>query len=364
MGYYDSYLSHHGILGQKWGVRRFQRKDGTRTPAGKERAKENSNNVDENNEEVVKQRKQMDPNTKKAIIIGASVAGGILAAYGGYRVYSIYKHSGDSDKTGFIRKKNDMTADDDMKAVNAHRMGGILDLGGHFSNNCQKCSVTYEMRRRGYDVKAGETVNGEKNTDILKIFKGLDPDDPTHYLTIDNKVDNSHSIFSQFSNLFSNPKSDAESFVKTAQKLGKNSRGVSTLTSPLGAHSVAWENDKHGNIILRDCQIGKKFVGAKEIESYFRSTGMKGYDITKVNDLPIDVNFLKQKSQLGNQPYIRNSKDLEFGLSELQGALAATGTATVAGLATAKVYKDVNGGDINDTRTGESDSTKETTNRN
>lgn len=30
-------LYHHGILGQKWGIRRFQNKDGSLTPAGKER---------------------------------------------------------------------------------------------------------------------------------------------------------------------------------------------------------------------------------------------------------------------------------------------------------------------------------------
>ena len=37
----NDYLMHHGIKGQKWGVRRFQNPDGTRTAAGKKHEKEN-----------------------------------------------------------------------------------------------------------------------------------------------------------------------------------------------------------------------------------------------------------------------------------------------------------------------------------
>ena len=35
--YKDNYLEHHGILGQKWGIRRYQNPDGSYTAAGKKR---------------------------------------------------------------------------------------------------------------------------------------------------------------------------------------------------------------------------------------------------------------------------------------------------------------------------------------
>lgn len=39
----DNFLAHHGIKGQKWGIRRFQNPDGTLTKAGKQRAVEQRN---------------------------------------------------------------------------------------------------------------------------------------------------------------------------------------------------------------------------------------------------------------------------------------------------------------------------------
>lgn len=47
-------LSHHGILGMKWGVRRFQRKDGSLTDAGKKRRQSDS---EETKEETVEERR-------------------------------------------------------------------------------------------------------------------------------------------------------------------------------------------------------------------------------------------------------------------------------------------------------------------
>lgn len=44
----DEHLAHHGILGMKWGIRRYQNKDGTLTPEGRKRY----GDIDSSNESV------------------------------------------------------------------------------------------------------------------------------------------------------------------------------------------------------------------------------------------------------------------------------------------------------------------------
>ena len=49
---YSNELCHHGILGMKWGVRRYQNKDGTLTNAGKKRRRLNETANDKKSEKV------------------------------------------------------------------------------------------------------------------------------------------------------------------------------------------------------------------------------------------------------------------------------------------------------------------------
>lgn len=54
MVYYDNVLEHHGILGQKWGVRRYQNKDGSLTSEGRKKLGLDEYDRDHNSDTVVK----------------------------------------------------------------------------------------------------------------------------------------------------------------------------------------------------------------------------------------------------------------------------------------------------------------------
>ena len=89
----DNELQHYGVLGMKWGVRRYQNKDGSLTSAGKKRYSGEENATGEAAKEKARRRK---------IILGASAATVTLVAIGGAIVYT--------NKTSSYRKSIDVNS--------------------------------------------------------------------------------------------------------------------------------------------------------------------------------------------------------------------------------------------------------------
>ena len=76
--YSSLYLAHHGVKGQKWGVRRYQNEDGSYTEEGAKHRRSDG-------------KSGMSDGAKKALKVGAVAAGTALAAIGAYKLIQLNK---------------------------------------------------------------------------------------------------------------------------------------------------------------------------------------------------------------------------------------------------------------------------------
>ena len=79
MGAYEHYLAHHGVKGQKWGVRRYQNEDGTLTAEGKARYLNPDGSLNELGKKELGGEKRY--NQGRAIGLGLATTGMAYATY-------------------------------------------------------------------------------------------------------------------------------------------------------------------------------------------------------------------------------------------------------------------------------------------
>lgn len=76
-----AYLMHHGIKGQRWGVRRFRNTDGTLTDAGKKRYSDSDSGT-RTSKPQKKRRMTVEGGFRKASRITRYALSSLMAAYG------------------------------------------------------------------------------------------------------------------------------------------------------------------------------------------------------------------------------------------------------------------------------------------
>lgn len=182
----NEYLEHHGIIGQKWGVRRFQEKDGSYTQAGRERYGYGPAREPKSEDEKV------GSTTAVAVLAGLMGLETITAITGDAIHNAKVSHDiknweanrqleKTDPKTGLKLKSNpNTTIKEDMKMVNREYGYGLFAKGlygiesdktmGH-TENCMLCSTAMDLKRRGYDVKAGSSADGYYAKDLTNWYK-------------------------------------------------------------------------------------------------------------------------------------------------------------------------------------------------
>jgi hypothetical protein len=294
----EDILEHHGIKGQKWGVRK------------KEDTAESSSSKPDTL--VTKEGRHLTP-TQKKILIGAGVAAGILAAYGAYKLIDSGSANQILTKSSPFKSKPSLSGPKDVDSILREVVAPINPGYGGLGtkNNCKRATFAYELRRRGMDVKATKSIGGTgqglsglvnattpgshlptgklgQNLEIVReTARGGGP--LTKRITSGNTRGELNILNDTHMNLM--PQAKAAYILDSMSRIPDGARGEMSVRWAFGAgHSMAWEMIG-GKPHIFDAQAGKEvsFDVLTRMAPHISEAAL-----TRLDDIPLNMEFLKR----------------------------------------------------------------------
>jgi hypothetical protein len=169
--------------------------------------------------------------------------------------YNAERESNPIDKeTGFHKKSIKMDESEDLKRVNPE----VNNFNSNTKSNCMLCTTAYELRRRGYDVRAEKAGIGYDDSDIKKWFPGA------KLKSIDmgehNKIGKTIAAVAGLNTGYAK---DVIESMANSQPNGARGNLIVRWGSG-GAHSMAYEI-KNNKLVILDSQINKIYDNPEKI---------------------------------------------------------------------------------------------------
>lgn len=257
-----NYIAHHGVKGQKWGVRRYQNKDGSLTAAGKQRRKNNLQPYDA--DLTAKNFIAKNANRKVSELAGGEIADQLIPTAIAYTamfgiMFAASKISERVNRSKKSKKLEELNRDKEIKSLKeAPKLSEKMSAAesAKITNpdfpsmgttmNCTFCTTAMVLREKGYDVKASKLLDGWYSDDLFK----------TTFNSQEVKMKR---------------KKSSSDVIKEFSSLGDDAYGNLCVTWKLGgAHSIFWKNE-NGTTNFYDGQSGKAYTSSKDKQKLFNA---------------------------------------------------------------------------------------------
>ena len=252
---YEYELYHHGVKGMKWGVRRYQNKDGSLTPAGKKRYDDSGENT------------KPKMSTKKKIAIGAAVVAGTLAVAGGVYLYKKKSYLTSIDINSLKRGK--YAVDQMSKDTVIPKGTKMFRTSTHqtLRNDLTYASLTRDDKNR-YITRLGDMYSGRKLYQMkLKTAS-------------DVKIPSEKKQFDMFVDLLTNDRDFSKTVAHNPYGKTPNLFGNRKLAEK-------WAAEHHyENFITRTIDLGTRYDTDKTLSRFADHVKKSGYSgLIDVNDI-------------------------------------------------------------------------------